>query len=111
MNEAPDASEGKAYRQSPDGPDIIDAPAGRIRRTFMSLLIIVGLAALILAGLILVQHIQRPTWQAPTLAGGGVILALLGAIGMSSSRGRSSYRFDSSSSRALNTLGRMHGKD
>jgi membrane associated rhomboid family serine protease len=110
VNESPDASEGKAYRQSPDGPDLIESPAGRGRRIFLALVILIGLAALALAGVIVVRHLHRPTWEAPALAGAGVVFALLGAVGIAGGRNRSSYRFDSSSSRALTTLGRMHDK-
>jgi peptidoglycan/LPS O-acetylase OafA/YrhL len=111
VNESPDASEGKAYRQSPDGPDIIESPRGRGRRIFLSLVILVGLAALVAAALIVVRHWHVVRWEAPALAGGGVIVALLGAAGFAGGRNRSSYRFDASSSRALSTLGRMHDKN
>ena len=110
MNESPDASEGKAYRQSPDGPDISDATSGRALRIFLAIVIVVGLAALAAAALLVVRHWHVPRWEAPVLAGAGVILAMLGAAGYLGGRNRSSYRFDSSSSRALSTLGRMHDK-
>ena len=110
MNESPDASEGKAYRQSPDGPDLMDSPGSRGRRTFLVVVILLGLAALAAAAYIVVRHLHVSKWEAPALAGGGVVVTLLGALGLAAGRSRSSYRFDSSSSRALSTLGRMHDK-
>ena len=113
MNEAPDPTEGKAHRQSPDGPDLVDSPSGRTRRVVRLVIALLGLVALALAALIIVRDYVVPRWVAPALAGGGVVIALLGAVGAGRGgrRNRSTYRFDSSSSRALNTLGRMHGKD
>jgi peptidoglycan/LPS O-acetylase OafA/YrhL len=112
VNDSPDAAEGKAYRQSPDGPDLIETPSGAARRLLMLVVILIGIAALAFAAYIVMKHRTWPRWQAPALAAGGVVLALLGAVGMSGGRrNRSSYRFDSTSSRALSTLGRMHGKD
>jgi membrane associated rhomboid family serine protease len=112
VNETPDAAEGKAYRQSPDGPDVVDAPRGRGRRVVMMVVTLLGLAALAAAAYIVMKHRGWPRWQAPSLAAGGVVFALLGAVGMAGRRGsRSTYRFDSTSARALSTLGRMHGKN
>ncbi len=111
MNESPDAAEGKAYRQSPNGPDLIDSPNGRARRVVAPVAILAGLAALGLAALIELRHWHGGRWEAPALAAAGVVLALLGAVAFTGfGRSKSSYRFDSSSSRALSTLGRMHDK-
>ena len=75
----------------------------------MSIVILIGLGALGFAVYALVKHLAIPKWEAPAFAAAGVIVALLGAVGMGG-RKSSAYRFDSSSSRALSTLGRMHDK-
>lgn len=113
MTESSDAAEGKAYRQSPDGADLLDAATGRLRRVARVTLILLGLALLVLAAVMVVRDWDRPAWQPAALAGVGVIIAVLAAalMGGVGRLGRTVYRFDDTSSRALNTLGRMHGKD
>ena len=113
MNDAPNLSEGKAYRQSPDAGEFHDPQTGRVGRALLGLLVVLGLVALAVAGYAATRHTGWPRWVAPAAAGGGVVVALLSAVGLAASGRRrrgTTYRFDSSSSRALSTLGRMHSK-
>lgn len=110
MNENPTPADGLSYRQSPTGDSPPTLAKPRARRATLVALFVFVVVAVAFGVYLMLTDVDVPSWT-PIVVFAGAALALVAAIMMvSSSHPRSPYRFDSSGSRALNTLGRIHGK-